>query len=508
MIYLLDKTDCLYQWDSDRQVAIDNPNITEMHFCRKRDSKAVVVDVVVEDGIATAFIPNFLLQTADDISVFAYEHNHTVETTQIHVIKRQKPEDYVYTEIEIKRWENLEQYLDRRMSEGALSLYKHNITITSGGTIDTYHCGDIYLTILDTNPSPYSASASYDSEGVSYQRLSKDDFKFLNCRTTATGYVYISWEEAEFPVVAIEPFSSSFTVHLMPQWDVYDTSWSYKDVEQIRDDVEELGSINSVLNGISPTIQIVPIANGNRVLITDIKGTHSFDIKNGGTPKAPERGKDYWTQADIQYIKDYINEKLADIGGGGGGGFATWNPRIAVLASVSDVVWGAGGLVYAEKTIYPDEKGLYTKFTYIPTMQRIDENMQYGGEFMDVKSVCFSFPDATKEDLLAKRKIIGTVRYVAQGEFSEGDENGFEEVEAIYVDPIEFESIDLRGATEGDWWGLYVGEPFEGYWDYMLQFDPGYGEYASGWYYAESIGKLEEYEDWSNSRPRAIYTFI
>ena len=79
MIYLLDKTDCLYQWDSDRQVAIDNPNITEMHFCRKRDSKAVVVDVVVEDGVATAFIPNFLLQTADDILVFAYEHIHPEE---------------------------------------------------------------------------------------------------------------------------------------------------------------------------------------------------------------------------------------------------------------------------------------------------------------------------------------------------------------------------------------------------------------------------------------------
>ena len=106
-----------------------------------------------------------------------------------------------------------------------------------------------------------------------------------------------------------------------PTPEVYD-----KIMELLNKYIEQGGSGGN--DGFSPTVQIVPIDNGNRIIITDINGEKYFDVFNGekgeqgiqgqrgekgekGTDGySPVRGVDYWTDSDILAIKDYINDEI------------------------------------------------------------------------------------------------------------------------------------------------------------------------------------------------------
>lgn len=61
-------------------------------------------------------------------------------------------------------------------------------------------------------------------------------------------------------------------------------------------------------DGISPVIGVEAIEGGTRVSMTDVYGTKSFDIMAGADGYTPERGVDYWTEAD----KDEIAQEAAE----------------------------------------------------------------------------------------------------------------------------------------------------------------------------------------------------
>lgn len=99
-----------YQWDLDRKLIVEDPTITEVHFCNKTDNCSLVVEVYEQDGLRLANVPNILLQSNWDIRVFGYCGNcYTKASARFSVIGRTKPADYIYTETEVKTWETLSQ---------------------------------------------------------------------------------------------------------------------------------------------------------------------------------------------------------------------------------------------------------------------------------------------------------------------------------------------------------------------------------------------------------------
>jgi len=60
----------------------------------------------VENGLAA--IPNILLQNSVALTAYAYTPNRTLTSQSWKVVVRQKPEDYVYTETEVRTWETIE----------------------------------------------------------------------------------------------------------------------------------------------------------------------------------------------------------------------------------------------------------------------------------------------------------------------------------------------------------------------------------------------------------------
>lgn len=114
----------LYQWDTGR-IAVVNPEtddiIHEVHFTTKDMQYAYVVSTYEKDGSILCAVPNVILQ--QEKSVICYEVTKTesgemsVSTTTLPLRKRNKPQDYAYTEDELKNFDRLEALIPTKMSQ-------------------------------------------------------------------------------------------------------------------------------------------------------------------------------------------------------------------------------------------------------------------------------------------------------------------------------------------------------------------------------------------------------
>lgn len=101
-----------YQWDLDRKLIVSDGSIKEVHFCNKTDSCSLIRETYIEEGQCLVDVPNVLLQNDWRINVYAYGDNYTKYSTCFKVVSRTKPADYVYTDEELKTWEELEQRVE------------------------------------------------------------------------------------------------------------------------------------------------------------------------------------------------------------------------------------------------------------------------------------------------------------------------------------------------------------------------------------------------------------
>lgn len=112
MFKIYDGREKFYQWDLDRKLIVEDPTIKEVHFCNRTGECSLVCETYVEDGITLANVPNVLLQTDWKIRVFGYTDNHTKFDGCFEVVSRTKPEDYIYTDEELKTWEELQDQIN------------------------------------------------------------------------------------------------------------------------------------------------------------------------------------------------------------------------------------------------------------------------------------------------------------------------------------------------------------------------------------------------------------
>lgn len=108
MFKLLDGRIELYQWDLDRKVIVSDPTIHEVHFCNKNSEHSLITEVYELEGQRVADIPNILLQDIWPIKAYGQCGECYVKAaTTFNIVRRAKPDDYVYTETEIFRVEEL-----------------------------------------------------------------------------------------------------------------------------------------------------------------------------------------------------------------------------------------------------------------------------------------------------------------------------------------------------------------------------------------------------------------
>lgn len=130
----------LWQWDADQTLAVTREDVTEVHFRNLEGETAMVVDVFEEDGRRLARIPNILLTQARTIDAYAYRTtggDATVDHLAIAVKARQRPDDYVYTETEVRQWSQLEERIEalERGGGGGTSFTTDETLTLEGGVL-------------------------------------------------------------------------------------------------------------------------------------------------------------------------------------------------------------------------------------------------------------------------------------------------------------------------------------------------------------------------------------
>lgn len=109
---IFDGRDSFFQWDLNRRLIVEDNSINEVHFSNKTDDSSLVCVVRTEDGLRVADVPNILLQTDWSIRAYAYCTDHTIVEEIFKVHSRNKPADYIYTETEIKNYDDLKARVD------------------------------------------------------------------------------------------------------------------------------------------------------------------------------------------------------------------------------------------------------------------------------------------------------------------------------------------------------------------------------------------------------------
>lgn len=94
--------DFLYQWDVDRYVILEDIEAgTTLHFTNSIMDNALVLLSKEKENKIICDIPNQITTYDKDILIFVYDENKTVFSKKIHLIPRNKPDDYIYEETEL-----------------------------------------------------------------------------------------------------------------------------------------------------------------------------------------------------------------------------------------------------------------------------------------------------------------------------------------------------------------------------------------------------------------------
>jgi len=101
-----------WQWDADRTLIVHEETCSEVHFSNGTEECAPVCDVYEHSGLRLVNVPNIFLQEDRPLVAYLYRKGSDGQLTRcqqvFHILSRPKPDDYVYTETEVKRWEALE----------------------------------------------------------------------------------------------------------------------------------------------------------------------------------------------------------------------------------------------------------------------------------------------------------------------------------------------------------------------------------------------------------------
>lgn len=122
MFEICNKRKQFWQWDTGQRLIVKADVCSEVHFCNGTSDCSMVCEVYEEDGLRLVDVPNILLQMPKAIKAFVYicdkDDHHTERSTVFTVFPRSKPDDYVYTETEVKSYAKLESRIDELEKNG------------------------------------------------------------------------------------------------------------------------------------------------------------------------------------------------------------------------------------------------------------------------------------------------------------------------------------------------------------------------------------------------------
>lgn len=157
---MINVQDKIYQWSVDVPVYVDSDETVQ--FAQVGAEETLIVEPQAYGEIFVCTIPNVLLQEAKDIFIYSED-----ECERVSVIYRAKPDDYVYTETEVKDYDTLAAQLEELQEQvDAIDVDSYELPIASTSTLGGIKVGQ-NLTIAEdgTLAAPYSAKGDKGDKG-------------------------------------------------------------------------------------------------------------------------------------------------------------------------------------------------------------------------------------------------------------------------------------------------------------------------------------------------------
>lgn len=190
MFSIFDGRAKFYQWDLDRKLIVDDNSINEVHFCNRTDECSLVCEVYDLDGKRVVNVPNILLQQDWRINVYGYDKNYTKHNEVFEVVRRSKPADYVYTETEIKNYDDLAERLAQieengisdEAVENAIEKYleENDIRVDLTGYATEKYVDDAIAAIPEVDLSDYAKKTDIPStSGLATEKYVDEKFNSI-----------------------------------------------------------------------------------------------------------------------------------------------------------------------------------------------------------------------------------------------------------------------------------------------------------------------------------------
>lgn len=253
----------LWQWSTGRFVRIiplEGTTIDEVHFYNGTTNNAIIGVHKTDGNAVIAEIPNILLQSTNTLAVYAVMTDATGETTTermtFGVLERPKPDDYVYSETEVRSWDRIVNRIEALEGRDGPSDEQIENAVTE---------------YLANNP----ISAGATKEQAEQIEKNSQDIKVLSDEKLSSAQLDAS-------------------------------------IEAALSKAKESGEFNGN-DGVTPVISLSDIPRGHRISITDADGTKDFDIMDGIDGKDGGNGADGKDGVGITSIEKTSSNGLIDI---------------------------------------------------------------------------------------------------------------------------------------------------------------------------------------------------
>ena len=294
---LLNERETLYQWDTNQRLLVENPLITEVHFSSVATISALVCEVYEDQGQRVVNIPNQMLQHSWLIRVYGCCGECVREENSFQVIARDKPNDYAYTETEVKNYDALEERIKYLEENGIV------VDLTGYATEDYVNAAIGAIDFPETDLSDYYTKAETNS-AIDNKIKAIPPTDLTNYYTKAETNSAISKAQPD-----LSPYAKKTDI---PSLNGYATE-SYVDNAVSAIEIPE--AINGKDGG-----YYVPSVNGEGVLSWTASAANMPNISNanikGSTGEAgkdgytPIKGVDYWTENDKETIIQEVIDAL------------------------------------------------------------------------------------------------------------------------------------------------------------------------------------------------------
>ena len=336
MFRIYDGRDCFYQWDIDRKIIVEDETVTQVHFCNRTDDCSLICEVYSEGNLRVANVPNILLQDNWRINVYAYDGSCTKHATKFEVKSRTKPADYVYTETEIKNYDDLAEKIaqieqngvsDEKIGEAVERYLDENdinvdVDLTDYATREYVDSaiGNIEIPEADVDLSDYATKKYVDDaiKDIDIPEVDLTDYATKEHVATEiakaqldggevdlSGYATREYVNTELNKIELTPGPAG------PQGEPgKDGAQGPQGEKGERGEKGETGATGPAgKDGANGKDGYTPVKG-----VDYFDGADGMDGVAGKDGKTPVKGVDYYTEADKQEIEHYIATELAKRG--------------------------------------------------------------------------------------------------------------------------------------------------------------------------------------------------